>query len=660
MAGRMRTRAPAVAAAVLATLAAGCLRERGTAEEPIVTKVVIDGAKVLDPDAIKKRLATQEPSELILKHGYPLDPDALAVDRKRVEAYYREHGYYQARVEDVQVIPDGRGRARVVLRVHEGSPVRVTKLEVTGLDAAPEANAALAGHLPLKAGDVFTEGSYDATRGAIAAALRRTGYANGEVRQSARVVPEDGTAEVAYTVTPGARYRFGSVFVAGAAAVPRAKVRDQAAVEVRPGAWFDETKLAKAQARVFDLGVFGGVRVSRGQPDPDRGTIPIVIQVREAPFRTLRFGPGVGVQATRYDTHFIAGWTHRNFLGDLRRLSLDLRAGYAWLPQPKKDGWVGIGSAEFQQPGVFTRLVDASARLEVERGIEDAYDFWSQRLRLGLPLRLSPRWSVVPSYGLEVYQVHVTGGTTVATPTNPSGFQLESCPRNVCLLSYLEQRIAWDGRDDALDPHRGLYLGVSVQEGFDVLGYGYRYLRVLPEARAFVSFAPGVVLAARGRVGALVPLGENGPPPLVARFYAGGPSSMRGYYTRRLSPMAVQNGRWVPVGGNGLLDGSLELRFPIAGNLGGAVFVDAGNVAPASSVPTEYQVALDPTLVQYAAGLGLRWRTPFGPLGIFGAMRLPTDLRPNVGFDHRFPTVPGTPDHREVVAAFHITLGEAF
>jgi translocation and assembly module TamA len=660
MAARMPRRATVVAAAAAAALASGCLRARGTAEEPIVTKVTIEGAHALDPDAIKKGLATQEPTGWVLKDGYPLDPDALAVDRKRVEAFYRERGYYDARVEDVRVIPDGHGRARVVLRVHEGPPIRVTKVEVTGLEVAPEARAAL-GKLPLRPGDVFTEGGYDAARAAILSALRRTGYANAEVRQSARVVPEDGTAEVTYAVTPGARYRFGSIFVAGAAAVPRTKVRDQASVEIRPGDWFDESKLPKAQARVFDLGVFGGVRVSRGQPDPDRGTIPVVVQVREAPFRTLRFGPGVGAQvAQRYDVHAIFGWSHRNLFGDLRRLSFDLRAGYAWLPRPKKEGWVGLATTEFQQPGALGRRIDTSARLEVERGIEDAYDFWSERVRLGLPLRLAPRWTLVPSYGLEIYQVHITG--TVAapgTPQNPTGFQLENCPRGVCLLSYLEQRIAWDGRDDALDPHRGLYLGVSLQEGFDVFGYGYRYLRFLPEARAFLPLAPNVVVAVRGRFGALVPLGESAAPPLVARFYAGGPSSMRGYYTRRLSPMALQDDRWVPVGGNGLLDGSIELRFPIAGNLGGAIFVDAGNVAPPSSLPTEYQVALDPTLVQYSTGIGLRWRTAFGPLAVFGAVRVPTDLRPNVGFDHRFPTVPAT-DHREPIAAFHITLGEAF
>lgn len=659
MAPRMPRRAPALAAVALAVLAAGCLRARGTAEEPIVTHVAIQGAKAVNPDDVKKGLATQEPTGFPFKQGYALDPDALAVDGKRIEAYYRSRGYYDARVEGVQVVPDGRGRARVVFRVHEGAPVRVTGIDVTGLEDAPEAKAFL-GKLPLRVGDVFTYAGYDGTRAAIAKALRDNGWATAEVRQSARVLPERGTADVTYAVTPGPRFRFGSVFVSGAAAVPRAKVRDQAELAIHPGAWYDEAELAKAQARVFDLGVFGGVRVARGQPDAQRGTVPVVVQVREAPFRTLRFGPGVGLQATRYDAHAVFGWTHRNFLGGLRRLSFDARAGYAWLTKANEQGWVGLATTEFQQPGFLTRVADATARIELERGLEEGYGYWSERLRLGLPLRLVPRLTLVPSYAFEVYQVHLTG-TPAVTAENPSGFELSSCPQNVCLLSYFEERIAWDGRDDPLDPHRGVYLGLAVQQGFDVLGHGYRYLRFLPEVRGFVSLGAGVVLAARGRIGALVPIGERAPPPLVARFYGGGPTSMRGYYTRRLSPMVYQNGQWVPIGGDGLVDGSLELRFPIEGAFGGAVFLDAGNVSAPSSVPSAYQEALDPTLFQYAVGVAVRWRTPFGPIALYGAARLPNDLRPGVPFDKRFPPVPATtPEHREVIATVQLTIGEAF
>jgi translocation and assembly module TamA len=659
----------------------GCLRARGTPDEPVVTALDIRGARALDADDIRKRLATRESGRFAWQDAVRLDPDAVSVDRRRVEAMYRAAGYYDARVTDVQTVPDGKGRVKVVFQVDEGAPVRVTALDVTGLEDA-EARRKV-GDLRLAVGDVFTEGAYDGVKGQILRALRNGGWANAEVSQHADVHPAEHAAEVRYQVRPGGRFRFGPVFVAGTATIPRARVRDQALVEVKPGAWYADEALARAQARVFDLGVFGGVRVTRGTPDEARGVIPIVVAVREAPFRTIRAGPGVGVEAnTRWDLHAMTGWTNRNFFGDLRRLQLDARAGYAWiLKGTPKQGAVFLATAEFSQPGVIGRRIDIAARLELERGLEQAYDFWSERLRLSTPLRIARTWTLVPSYNLEVYQLSNVAQSFTFDPSQPAqkGPELQNCAGSVCLLSYLEQRAFWDGRNDPVNTRRGVYVGGAVQEGFRVLQYGYRYLRVVPEARAFMPLGDTAVLAARARVGALVPLGQSGSPPIVARFMAGGPQSMRGYYTSRLAPMVLRGNDWVPVGGNGLADGSLELRFDVSGPIGGAVFLDGGTVSRPSGVPTAYRTALDPTRLQWATGLGLRYRTPFGPVRLDVGVLVPSDLSAGVAFPHRFPAVPsienagelirdaagtviGTvpAEHREPWLAIHLSLGEAF
>jgi translocation and assembly module TamA len=551
--------------------------------------------------------------------------------------------------------------------VDEGRPVRVTRVEVRGLEPAPEA-AARAGTLALEQGDVFTEAEYDQARAELEGALRSTGWATATVTQSARVLPEELSAEVVYEVKAGPRLRFGALFVAGSAAVRRDLIRQQAALEVRSGDWYDERKLARAQARVFDLAVFAGVRVTRGEPDVARGTVPIVVAVREAPFRTLRAGPGLGLEANRWDAHLQGGWTHRNFLGDLRRVSADLRVGWAWIPTPvgaEAQGAIGLLTLDFAQPVVAFGRVDALARVEVERGLEQAYDFWSERLRLGAPVRLGARWSFVPSYNLEVYHLALSG--TVSADEEVGSSTLQSCDQTpdgtsaTCLLTFLEQRLAWDGRDDPVNTRRGLYVALAVQEGFDIAGAGYRYLRFLPEARAFLPLGGWAVLAARARFGGLVPIAEDAQPPVVARFFGGGPASMRGYYTRQFSRIEQDaNDEWtIPLGGNGLADGSVELRFELGGNWGGAVFLDGAAISDVSASDTEYLKALDPTNAQFAAGVGARYRTPFGPVRLDVGVRLPTNLAPGVPFDDRFPDAPWTP-HGEPIAAVHLSLGEAF
>ncbi len=707
-------------------LLSGCVHIRGTAEQPAVFRVRFEGLQRLDADDLAEKLATHEsdhspPIPIIgpllhqisgarqrladLEEPPPvpivgpalyalrgtgqntmvslLDRDQLEVDRRRIEAYARERGYYDARVVDARVVPVGPEQVDVVFVVEEGEPVRVSKIEIAGMEETPEATAAVR-KPALREGDVFTVAAYDALRDQLTGALQNNGWATAAVEQEAQVLPDEHTASVRYTVEPGARYRFGPVFVAGAGAVSRERIRRRATEDVRPGAWFDQSKLAAVQSRVFSMGVFSGARVSRGTPDAERGIIPVVVSVREAPFRSVRLGPGIGfVSNSRVDLFGTAGWTHRNFLGDLRKLDASLTAGYAWLFEARgesedptvdervRDGPVGTLALDFSQTDLGGRPLDFVAHVEVQRGLEQGYDFWAQRLRLSLPIRLSRRITFVPSYNIEVYQLE--NATQFPDPDNPDeelpSPVLRSCEpvgasttRGVCLLSYLEQRIEWDGRDDPVNPRRGFYLAFAVQEGGHVGGFGYQYLRLVPEARLYLPIGERSVLAARARLGAFIPLGESEPPPTVALFFAGGPSSMRGYRLDRLSP--YEGDPAVPVGGNGLAEYSAELRFPVRGNVFGALFVDAGYVSYRSAVPNAYQFALAPARLQWAAGFGIRYRTPVGPLRLDLAARLPNDFSPGVPFDDRFPPVPGNGGQpgtrREDWWALHLSVGEAF
>ena len=78
---------------------------------------------------------------------------------------------------------------------------------------------------------------------------------------------------------------------------------------------------------------------------------------------------------------------------------------------------------------------------------------------------------------------------------------------------------------------------------------------------------------------------------------------MRGYPYQRLGPLD-EGGK--PLGGEAFVEGSIELRFPLVGELGGVLFTDAGNA---------YE-SLDDEIgsLRFTAGAGLRYHTPVGPL----------------------------------------------
>ena len=196
-------------------------------------------------------------------------------------------------------------------------------------------------------------------------------------------------------------------------------------------------------------------------------------------------------------------------------------------------------------------------------------------------------------------------------------------------------------------------------------GNGAAYLRFLPEARAFANLPFGFVLAGRGRIGLL----NATDVPIVARFMSGGPNLMRGYYTNQLSPVlgCPTNGTCpaselnLPVGGAGLIDGSIELRFPIAGDLGGATFLDFGDVRFKAAD------ALNVANLQYTVGAGIRYKTIFGPLRFDVAGRLPGPAgQPGVEILNlqssgaRSVLVNTGTILKDFPVSFHLSIGEAF
>ena len=152
-------------------------------------------------------------------------------------------------------------------------------------------------------------------------------------------------------------------------------------------------------------------------------------------------------------------------------------------------------------------------------------------------------------------------------------------------------------RDDLARPREGhrLALMLSAGLGSEVSllrgDFGGKWITALPwNARVIV----------RGRLGALIEDGPFGFVPLSMRFFAGGDNSVRGYDYQSLGPRD-QFGDLI--GGNRLIEASVEYEHPLRRNWSAAVFVDSGN----AFLDGDFEP-------QTGAGIGARWFSPLGPI----------------------------------------------
>ncbi|HLW75384.1 MAG TPA: BamA/TamA family outer membrane protein, partial [Bryobacteraceae bacterium] len=116
--------------------------------------------------------------------------------------------------------------------------------------------------------------------------------------------------------------------------------------------------------------------------------------------------------------------------------------------------------------------------------------------------------------------------------------------------------------------------------------------------------------------------------PLPERFFGGGNLTNRGFGENEAGPRDIGTPAGLggiatqptgfPLGGNAVLFHNTELRFPLIGdNVGGVIFHDMGNVySDLGSISFRFHQRnqQDFNYMVHAVGIGLRYRTPVGPV----------------------------------------------
>lgn len=609
----------------------GCAGQRSAVDAPLVREVEVLGTRQVPVKAVKESIVTKAVGPWPFSRAPPFDLHTWRADLRRIERFYEAQGFYGARVahDAVKTVNDG---VAVTVTVEEGEPTHVSSVELSGADELPEPlRTRLRDAVPFTPGDVFVEARWRGLKESLRHTLENEGYAAAKVDGNVLLRPEENLADVQLHLSPGKIYEFGDIalVVEPHGNVQAAHVLQQAAAEVPPGSRYSRTNLRQLQNRLYRTGLFRAVRVAPGTPSQTDGRVPVIVNVVALPEHTVHAGAGLSIAPGRNEVRALGGYIDRRFLGGARSFSLQGSAGYAVAPSVPAllsdrlyslHGPAARVVAELEQPSVFgSPSLRHFVGVEGEQAVRDAYGLLEAAVATGLIWEPRHGVAVTASYKLEGYRFGGVGVQHALPLTAAFGCE------GGCALSYLEQRVSWDTRDEPLAPTSGGLLALTVQEGGGPLGGSVTYLRVQPEARGYITpFEGRVTFAGRTRAGNIFTFGDRRMP-VVGRFFSGGSAAMRGFGERRLSPVEMiprgADAIAVPVGGLGLFEVSGEARYRLFGNLTPAVFVDTAAVTPEPLFVREG--ALDG--MRLAVGAGLRYQTPIG------ALRMDFAYRPPVG-----------------------------
>src|SRR5437879_10550011 len=121
------------AACIIAlAIAATACKEEGTIK---VHSLKFQGVKAVDESRLKNALATRESSKLPWGRKNYFDRSRFDADLKRLQAFYADRGFPDARVTGFDVkLNDKQDAVDITMTIAEGAPVKVASIDFTGFD----------------------------------------------------------------------------------------------------------------------------------------------------------------------------------------------------------------------------------------------------------------------------------------------------------------------------------------------------------------------------------------------------------------------------------------------------------------------------------------------------------------------------------------------
>jgi outer membrane protein insertion porin family len=534
--------------------------------------------------------STELREQIYLAEGEVFTHQMLEDDLLALRTFYLRNGFGDAVVDHQESWSQDRQNVSVVFTISEGVQTIITSIRITGVGSVSEEEVYRV--LKLEEGSPLRRYMLRSDENAVAALISEKGYPHVTVQAQASLSEDRSRAEVDYTVDEGPLVTMGNIYYQGNFRTREKVVSSE--IEIDKGAPFSLKKMLAGQRNIRDLAIFSSVEFNTIGLKEKRSEITLLADMEEKKPYYVQIGGG-------YESE--------------RGLFAQTRAGDHNLFGANKDAWMAgevsqIGyKAEMglREPRLFASRISASLGLFSEKRQEFNQKFGTFKYGTSLVLNRKMTRSITAALGLHYEYREEFLQNDGADPADTFD-EDSSQPRSILVTT---PAIIFDTRDSFIKPTKGVYSSVSIDVSKGIRKSLDNFFKYRFDARYYVTPVERITLAWLGRVGYLDPYGPSDQVPDDQLFYLGGILDVRGFDENLLR--FDSNGD--PLGGRVSLAGSVEARIDLGRNLELTCFYDIGTVRD-----TYEDIGSED--FRSSVGLGLRYLTPIGPIGILYGHKL--------------------------------------
>ena len=332
---------------------------------------------------------------------------------------------------------------------------------------------------------------------------------------------------------------------------------------------------------LLQTGAFETIRTDPVQQED--GSLHLNVEVEESYTRTL----GVFGGFTNYEGP-IGGFEFRNLnlLGSVRTLDSAIEFS--------RRG--ARGELNFSDPWFLDTDLEFGAGLFGQNRQEEGYEKWE----------VGGNYKFSKSFGEEDRSTVALFGRASYTEVQDADISAPFLGDTEYFVHFLGLSLSHDARDDPASPREGFIAQTSAGVSTSGLGSEVDYFKATGRLGYYHPVGNHNFRMA-ARAGMINPIGDTNEIPIDLRLYNGGPQTVRSFQERSLGPRDPISG--YHIGGEFYTIFNVEYEIPVkqVDGLSFVAFGDAGNLLLDAN-----DASLDQ--LRYAIGVGLRYRTPIGPL----------------------------------------------